>query len=434
MAQSAEIRHDVGFLSTLPLGSIIAWHRDLLEQQVLSLPPGWVECNGQTLEDPESPFNGHIIPNLNLVDRRGAGLGRDGGVFLRGGERSGKLQDDQLQSHTHLDQGHQHPRNREGRAERVLIVPEELGDGHQAEAGDGNSTVVGEVTGEGQARLGEPVTFGEIDVREGSETRPANMSVIWIMKVKQITAARALPAVLAHEDAPHGAVYVGADGRVGVGTDSPSTEFEVAGGLRLGAGATVRSISTSLGSQSDALASEKAIRDYVDGAATLGQRAFGFLKFSPGDADGTQKTVEVGFAPRVLWVTGVAGAGKRGEMGFDPSPTFLGADLPATNRIGSGPINGFADIEDESQITAIATIPVIEFAETTGWTLHALDQEGKLGGIIVVGPIEGVRSRFEALAGLPVPTGNGFAVGLEITAADGFLVDFEIRLHFLCLG
>lgn len=236
MAQSAEIRHEVGFLSTLPLGSIIAWHRDLLEQRMIPLPPGWVECNGQTLDDPESPFHGQVIPNLNLVDRRGAGLGRQGGMFLRGGDRSGELQDDLLQSHTHLDQGHQHPRNTDARPERILHTDEVANAAHATVDGArANSNPVGTLTGDGRARLGEPVTFGDFDVREGSETRPANMSVVWIMKVKQITAAQAVPAVLAHADAPDGAIFVAADGRVGVGSSQPVARLDVRGRIR-GAG------------------------------------------------------------------------------------------------------------------------------------------------------------------------------------------------------
>jgi len=244
MAQSAEIRHDVGFLSTLPLGSIIAWHRDLLEQGVLSLPPGWVECNGQKLDDPESRFHGSLIPNLNLVDRDDALAGHEAGAFLRGAPKSGDFQQDQLQSHTHRDAGHTHPRNPEGVAERVLIVPDEQRDGHQPEGGDGNSTPVGELTGEGRARLGNPTASGAGAPRHGAETRPVNMSVIWIMKVRQLTAAQAVPAVLAHVDAPDGAILVAADGKVGVGTANPRATLEVAGGLRLAEGVTVQGILT----------------------------------------------------------------------------------------------------------------------------------------------------------------------------------------------
>ena len=42
------------------------------------LPWGWVECNGQTLNDADSPLDGLAIPDLN-GER----------MFLRGGETSG---------------------------------------------------------------------------------------------------------------------------------------------------------------------------------------------------------------------------------------------------------------------------------------------------------------------------------------------------------
>ena len=67
MSKSVVIKQNQGFLSTLPIGSIIAWHRDLLGENEYKpeLPPGWVRCDGQILDDKESPFNGCQIPNLN---------------------------------------------------------------------------------------------------------------------------------------------------------------------------------------------------------------------------------------------------------------------------------------------------------------------------------------------------------------------------------
>ena len=62
------------------------------------LPFGWVECNGQTLDDEESPLNGKVIPNLNGQNR-----------FLRGNSTSGStggsatvtLTVNQIPSHNH---------------------------------------------------------------------------------------------------------------------------------------------------------------------------------------------------------------------------------------------------------------------------------------------------------------------------------------------
>ncbi len=69
----------------IPVGSVVAWLSAL--PNVPSLPEGWVECNGQVLDDPESPFDGQLIPNLNGADgeaqrflRGSTSSGNDGGV------------------------------------------------------------------------------------------------------------------------------------------------------------------------------------------------------------------------------------------------------------------------------------------------------------------------------------------------------------------
>lgn len=74
------------------------------------LPPGFVECNGQTLSDAESPFNGLVIPDLNSGSNR----------FLRGSLTSGTTggaathshtvnsHDHTLGSHTHTVPSHTH--------------------------------------------------------------------------------------------------------------------------------------------------------------------------------------------------------------------------------------------------------------------------------------------------------------------------------------
>lgn len=202
MALSAAIRHDVGYLSTLPLGAIIAWHRDLDTRRPAPLPPGWVECNGQVLDDPNSPFNGMTLPDLNNAGR-----------FLRGGRQSGELQSDAVQTHTHGTRA-------DHQVGRMSNFPAFWG-GYDHTFPVNNLVTTGPPLG----------------ARTASETRPVNMSVVWIIKIKQIVAARALPAVLAHEEAPHGAVYVGAEGRVGVGTSQPAQDarLDVQGRIR-GAG------------------------------------------------------------------------------------------------------------------------------------------------------------------------------------------------------
>jgi len=87
----------------VPIGAIIAWHKSFMEDT--ELPDEWVECNGQTLDDPDSIFNGKTIPDLN-----------NSGRFLRGSSDSGTLQDDELKSHNHTASsksagGHSHTGN-----------------------------------------------------------------------------------------------------------------------------------------------------------------------------------------------------------------------------------------------------------------------------------------------------------------------------------
>lgn len=50
-----------------PIGSVLAWLKSLGTTHTPSLPDGWVECNGQTLSDSDSPYNGDTIPDLNGI-------------------------------------------------------------------------------------------------------------------------------------------------------------------------------------------------------------------------------------------------------------------------------------------------------------------------------------------------------------------------------
>jgi hypothetical protein len=48
----------------VPVGSIIPWFKHM-GGTALTLPAGWVECNGQVINDPDSSFNGKNVPDLN---------------------------------------------------------------------------------------------------------------------------------------------------------------------------------------------------------------------------------------------------------------------------------------------------------------------------------------------------------------------------------
>lgn len=63
-----------------PVGSVVAWMKSL--PGTPALPANWVECNGQTLNDAGSVYNGQIIPELN-------GSSDATKRFLRGSAQSG---------------------------------------------------------------------------------------------------------------------------------------------------------------------------------------------------------------------------------------------------------------------------------------------------------------------------------------------------------
>ncbi len=141
-----------------PIGTILAWHKSLSGVPGLPGTGEWVECSGQTLVDSNSPLNGRTIPNLNGAASTGH--------FLRGSDASGVFQQDTFQGHWHVTGagGVPFPQSTNG----TLI-----------ESGDtwiqspSNATVRSPIS---DNINGTPRTAGE--------TRPVNMSVVWIMKVK----------------------------------------------------------------------------------------------------------------------------------------------------------------------------------------------------------------------------------------------------------
>lgn len=62
-----------------PIGSVMAWLKTLTGTP--ALPDGWVECDGATISDSDSPYNGTAVPDLNAS----SGTAR----FLRGATASG---------------------------------------------------------------------------------------------------------------------------------------------------------------------------------------------------------------------------------------------------------------------------------------------------------------------------------------------------------
>lgn len=155
---------------TVPVGAIVAWHKSLATS---SLPASWVECYGQTVNDTASPYNGLIVPDLN-------GSGR----FLRGGASSGALQDDAFQ-------GHKHDLN-PGQTIHLLNAVHPAGafelfgaDQRACTGASGCSSGYYDQYVIAVPSLGNTPSQGVHGVpRVATETRPQNMSVVWVMRIK----------------------------------------------------------------------------------------------------------------------------------------------------------------------------------------------------------------------------------------------------------
>jgi hypothetical protein len=147
----------------VPIGSIIAWHKSIKE--TLELPEGWVECNGQTIEDSESIFFNLATPDLNLNVYTGFG-----GRFLRGGTSSGIYQE----------------------ATQVAVILETDQFALYYDASGKNMSVYNTdadmVTAtcgpSGRAAISLTNFSNPADQISAMRVRPVNMSVVWIMRIK----------------------------------------------------------------------------------------------------------------------------------------------------------------------------------------------------------------------------------------------------------
>jgi len=143
------------YVNTLvPVGTIVAWHKSMTGTP--AIPGGWVECNGQVINDTDSPYNGQSAPSLN--NNYQAYHSR--GLFLRGGASSGVFEDDAFQGHWH----------------QIIKYDD------RPTAGGGyhfNVYRFDNVGGPWGEVVRSPVTDGANGTpRYGTETRPVNMSVV----------------------------------------------------------------------------------------------------------------------------------------------------------------------------------------------------------------------------------------------------------------
>jgi len=165
---SQDIHSDLGAVR-IPIGTIMSWDKD--STGTPDLPAGWVEMNGQTLNDSASPYHGTVIPNLNgaaagadLNDGVNDNLGKTGDIYLKGDEASGKTEEDTIQLHGHsitLDID-------TTSAQSGIVMSSAL---HTSYSSDGP--------------IGAPVENGAGGTpRTGTTTKPRSYSVVWIKRVK----------------------------------------------------------------------------------------------------------------------------------------------------------------------------------------------------------------------------------------------------------
>ena len=160
-----------------PLGSIVAWHNNILlseaptDAERLSVidEGAWLRCDGDTLRRSEhgktyprlfaaipSDVNEIKIPNLNGEQR-----------FLRGGQDSGRFEEDTVAHHEHdLTDNYQ------------FVIHNQAGTGHYLAIDNSETT---------NYRVDQLDAFPPPSWRteaNESETRPKNMSVVWMIRVK----------------------------------------------------------------------------------------------------------------------------------------------------------------------------------------------------------------------------------------------------------
>lgn len=187
----------------IPLGGVIAYAGDttLLDKGK------WTVCDGKAMEISENlelfkvlkwtygygndtiNRNYFSIPDYRGIFLRGVdqGLGRDPDATIRVlpynnkviyGDRVGSMQIDAIQKHNHKDAGHEHPTT-------ATNATGQVDSDNSSEKAAPPNPPVGKV-GTGYAILGDPTDSetGGGKPRLSKETRPINIAVFWIMRIR----------------------------------------------------------------------------------------------------------------------------------------------------------------------------------------------------------------------------------------------------------
>jgi len=156
-----------------PIGTILSWVPKVDQAgSLLPIPDGWVPCNGSSIT--KGPFAGGTTPDLN-----GPGL------FLRGGDENRVLEveESKLMEHGHVDPGHSHSCSLTSKAaahqHKEYFGREYNEDGHFTSWETVDITTSCDVASQ-SSNLGGVDTN---NVNAGDENRPANMKVVYIIRI-----------------------------------------------------------------------------------------------------------------------------------------------------------------------------------------------------------------------------------------------------------
>jgi hypothetical protein len=187
-----QLQEEIERFRGVPVGTVVAWFAGCREfgipEHVTSLVDRgqvWMRCDGGVVTTEGSPLRGFRVPDLNGVSTDSAPPGWPTGwtrgvrLFLRGGIAAGNHESDALQGHRHnLVSG-------SGNESSVPIArdADPLLKTHRGSLANGAPRF--ELKSQVDLRVGGVISDRyNGSARIADETRPANVSVVWIIRVK----------------------------------------------------------------------------------------------------------------------------------------------------------------------------------------------------------------------------------------------------------